>query len=133
MMVDRDNDMGFVEVVKAIKKEIEKLETAGKKNEMFYLNDVEVELSVSVTKGGTGGINIGIVQLGGKIEKQNLHKVKLNLSVLPKIEKMKPRESLTNIANILAQKHLESIGIPYPLSEAYSKTPSKTKQTKRKV
>lgn len=75
-----ENGLGFKEVLTKLKNDIKSIQEQDEKDRMFILEDIEIELSVTMTKGGDGGINIWVVKIGGSVEKENVHKVTLKLT-----------------------------------------------------
>jgi len=75
-----NKDLGFKEVLDKLKNDIKSIQKQDEKDRMFILNDIEIELSLTINKEGDGGINIGIVKAGGKVAKESIHKVILKLT-----------------------------------------------------
>lgn len=83
-----ENSIGLAELVEQVKKEL--LSTAPgqtKDAPVLFVNSVELELQVTVKRGGTGGLKVNVVPLGGaeisgSISRDDVHKVKVTLSPL---------------------------------------------------
>ncbi len=85
--------LGLFEVVQELKKEIEKLDKNPQSKYYFEIEKAEVELSVQFSKRGKAGINIGVVQLGGDVETENIHKIRLQLTPWKDEDELQQSES----------------------------------------
>ncbi|MBE9127017.1 MULTISPECIES: trypco2 family protein [unclassified Coleofasciculus] len=83
-----DNSIGLAELVEQVKREL--LSTAprqAKDAPLLFVNSVELEIQVTVKRGGTGGVKVNVVpiggaEIGGSISRDDVHKVKVTLSPL---------------------------------------------------
>jgi hypothetical protein len=81
--VSGTNQIGLVELVNELKRELLSLETDAQENvPLFSVDQVELELQVAVTKEAGGGLLIHVIQLGGRVERQDVQTVKVTLSPL---------------------------------------------------
>jgi hypothetical protein len=76
-------DLGLAEFLGQIKQELLREDSGnGAEVPLLMLDDVEVEVRVTVTKEGKAGVNIQVVQVGGDAKLENVHTVRLHLSPL---------------------------------------------------
>lgn len=71
--------IGLYDVVQNLKEDIRRLEEEPVGGYMFEIENAEIELSVAVKKEAGGGINIWVINVGGKVKKEDIHKVRINL------------------------------------------------------
>jgi hypothetical protein len=75
--------IGLAELVNELKRELLSLETDTEENvPLFSVDQVELELQVAVTKEAGGGLLIQVIQLGGRVERQDVQTVKVTLTPL---------------------------------------------------
>lgn len=83
-----ENSIGLAELIEQVKRDL--LSTAPgqtKDAPVLFVNSVELELQVTVKRGGTGGVKVNVVsvggaELGGNISRDDVHKVKVTLAPL---------------------------------------------------
>jgi Trypsin-co-occurring domain 2 len=87
-----ENSIGLAELIEQVKREL--LATAPGRTKdtpvlapILFVNSVELELQVTVKRGGTGGVKVNVVsvggaEIGGSISRDDVHKVKVTLSPL---------------------------------------------------
>lgn len=82
--------IGLAELVNELKRELLSLETDTQENvPLFSVDQVELELQVAVTKEAGGGLLIQVIQLGGRVERQDVQTVKVTLTpLLEKAERL---------------------------------------------
>jgi hypothetical protein len=69
-----DNRIPLTEMIQSLKEELLEAQIQGKESKLqFALDSVEVELSVAVTKTGTGkgGIKFWVLEAGGEYQKED--------------------------------------------------------------
>lgn len=82
------NSIGLAELVEQVKQELLSAAPGQTKDApVLFVNSVELELQVTVKRGGTGGVKVNVVsvggaEIGGNISRDDLHKVKVTLSPL---------------------------------------------------
>ena len=79
-----DNKIPLSDMIQTLREELEEAQEQSKKSSVkFSLDSVELELSVAVTKTGTGkgGIKFWVIEAGGEYQKENamIHKFILKL------------------------------------------------------
>jgi hypothetical protein len=80
--------IGLAELIQQVKKEL--LSTVpGQSSDapILFVESVELELQVTVSREGTGGVKIDVLsfgggELGGNLKRENVHTVKVSLSPL---------------------------------------------------
>lgn len=70
------NSSELTDFINAVKESIEKTQT---QNSFELIKPIEFEISVIVKKEGRGGVNIAIVEAGGKYEKESVSKIKFSM------------------------------------------------------
>ncbi len=76
--------LGLVELIEALKAELRQLDKKPKSAHFFQVDGAEIEVNVVVKAKARGGVNFLVVQIGGSIEKEKIHKIKVKLSTLDK-------------------------------------------------
>lgn len=74
--------LGLVSMIEALKEELRELNDNPQTPYYFNIDGAEVELNVGVKAESSGGVNFWVIQLGGKVSKEHIHKVKIKLSLL---------------------------------------------------
>lgn len=80
-MTDEDNRIGLAELIEQVKREL--LTPAVDKETdipLLSVEEVELELQVTLKKEGKGGIKIYVLELGGGGSRDDVQKVKVKLS-----------------------------------------------------
>jgi hypothetical protein len=81
--VSDTNGIGLAEFINEIKRELLSLETEKQENvPLFSVDEVELELQVTVRKEGGGGLSIQVIQLGGQIGRHDVQRAKVTLTPL---------------------------------------------------
>ncbi len=79
----QENPLGLIELIKQIKHELLTPEiSAGGDIPLFSVDEVSLELQVTVHKDAQGGIKIYVVELGGEISRDDVQKVHITLTPL---------------------------------------------------
>jgi len=77
------NGIGLADLINKIKHELLSLETDEKENvPLFSVDEVELELQVTVTKEAGGGLSIQVIQLGARLERYDVQTVRVTLTPL---------------------------------------------------
>ena len=76
-----DRRIGLVEFIDQIKLELltEHVDT-DQKTPLFIIDELQVEVSVGVTRGGDGSVSLYVLEVGGKIESEQTQKVCVTLT-----------------------------------------------------
>lgn len=76
-----DNTIGLAELIEQVKRELLAPSLDGETDiPLLSVDEVELELQVTVKKEGKGGIKIYVLELGGGGSRDDLQKVKVKLS-----------------------------------------------------
>ena len=78
--VPKDNSIGIGEFIEQVKREL--LFSRDDTTPLLSIDQVELQLQVTTHKEGNAGIQIQVVQLGGKLSNDNVHTVKVTLTPL---------------------------------------------------
>ena len=101
--------LGVIELVEALKDELRQLDENPESPHLFQINGAEIEVNVAVKTEAHGGVNFWVVQLGGKVSKEQIHKIKVKLSTLEQDN----TKSVSNQYNQWEKQHNVSIVRPY--------------------
>lgn len=78
-----ESTIGLAELINKVKHELLSSETGEEENiPLFSVDEVELELQVTVTKQAGGGLSIHVIELGGQAERDDLQKVRIVLTPL---------------------------------------------------
>jgi len=75
--------IGVTEILDKLKNEFSAIEKASEKMQKGYgfdVEEIELELQFAVTKGGKAGVNLMIVEAGGKYDKQEIQTIRIKLN-----------------------------------------------------
>jgi hypothetical protein len=78
--VTRTNSIGLEEFIEQVKREL--LFSRDDTTPLLSVDQVELQLQVTVHKEGNAGIQIQVVQFGGKLSNDDVHTVKVTLTPL---------------------------------------------------
>ena len=83
-----EKELGIYELVKAVRKELDKIhkDYSLQKEAKFYLDSLDLELNVAVSKATKAGLKFFVVTAGANYEKERISKIKLSfkpLALLP--------------------------------------------------
>ena len=91
--MSQENSIGLSELIEKVRQEL--LTTVARPGEIPFLSvdEVSLELQVTIQKEGDAGIKIHIIQIGGKVSRDDVQTIKLTLSpLLSKEERLKQYE-----------------------------------------
>lgn len=83
-----EKSIGLAELIEQVKKELLSTVPGQTKDApLLFVNSVELELQVTVKRGGTSGVKVNVVsiggaEIGGSLSRDDVHKVKVTLSPL---------------------------------------------------
>jgi hypothetical protein len=77
----KDNPIGLAELIAKVRQELLNVEQAPDVP-LFSVDEVKLELQVTVSKEATGGLNIEVVELGGTVNREDVQTIELTLSPL---------------------------------------------------
>jgi hypothetical protein len=78
-----DNPVGLAELIEQVKRELLSTEINSEADiPLFSVDDLTLELNVTVRKEGKGGLKIYVAELGGGVSREDVQKVKVTLSPL---------------------------------------------------
>lgn len=78
-----DNSIGLAELIEQVKRELLSTENNSETNiPLFSVDDLTLELNVTVRKEGKGGLKLYVVELGGGVAHDAVQKVKVTLTPL---------------------------------------------------
>lgn len=83
-----EQSIGLAELIEQVKRELVANAPGQTKDApILFVNSVELELQVTVKRGGTGGVKVNVVsvggaEIGGSVSRDDVHKVKVILSPL---------------------------------------------------
>lgn len=89
----QENPIGLEELIEKVRQEL--LSTERKSGEVPFLSvdEVSLELQVTIQKEGEAGIKIHVIQLGGKVSRDDVQTIKVTLTpLLSKEERLKQFE-----------------------------------------
>jgi len=83
-----EKELGIYELVKAVRKELDKIHKDYRlqKEAKFYLDSLDLELNVAISKATKAGLKFFVVTAGANYEKERISKIKLSfkpLALLP--------------------------------------------------
>ena len=83
-----EKELGIYELVKAVRKELDKIhkDYSLQKEAKFYLDSLDLELNVAISKATKAGLKFFVVTAGANYEKERISKIKLSfkpLALLP--------------------------------------------------
>lgn len=89
-MAPTDNTIGLADLIAQVKKELLTVAPGNSKDKtapMLFVESVELELQITVERSANGGVNIGVmsiggIEAGGGVSRQDVHTVKVNLASL---------------------------------------------------
>jgi Trypsin-co-occurring domain 2 len=82
-LMPQDNPIGLTELIEQVKRELLTPDVgAGADIPLFSVDEVSLELQVTVHKDAHGGIKVYVVELGGGIARDDGHKVNVTLTPL---------------------------------------------------
>jgi hypothetical protein len=93
--MSKPTGIGLAELINEIKRELLSVDTdAQEKVPLFSIDEVELELQVTVTKEGSAGLSVQVIQIGGQFEQQHVQRVKVKLTpLLEKEERLRDFQS----------------------------------------
>jgi hypothetical protein len=81
--MSQENPIGLTELIEQVKRDLLTPEVgAGAAIPLFSVDEVSLELQVTVHKDGHGAIKVHVVELGGGIARQDVHTVHVTLTPL---------------------------------------------------
>lgn len=80
MADEKAKGIGLVEFIQAVKQELVRAQQSAGSNPLLKLDDVELEMSVVTTKEASGGLKFWVIELGGKYDKEQTHKLTVKLA-----------------------------------------------------
>ena len=80
------NSIGLAELIAKVRQELLSTENTADVP-LFSVDEVKLELQVTVTKEGEAGLHIEVVELGGKVSREDVHKIEVTLTPLVAKEK----------------------------------------------
>jgi Trypsin-co-occurring domain 2 len=81
--MSQENPIGLADLIEQVKRELLSTEvTTSSETPMFSVDEVTLELQVTVSKEGTGGLKIYVVELGGSAGRDDVQTVKVTLTPL---------------------------------------------------
>lgn len=89
----QENPIGLAELIEQVREEL--LSTDQRSGEVPFLSvdEVSLELQVTVQKEGDAGIKIHVIQIGGKVSRDDVQTIKVTLTpLLDKKERLKQFE-----------------------------------------
>jgi len=101
--MSKENPIGLSELIEQVKSEL--LSTppsAPGVAPLFSIDAVELEIQVTVSKEGKGGVNFHVVELGGNIRREDVQKVKVSLT--PIVDKAQRLEAYKKLYPHLASQ-----------------------------
>lgn len=85
-----ESPIGLAELIERVRQELLSAGPDLGEVPIFSVDEVSLELQVTVRREGGGGINIQVIELGGKVGRDDVHTVKLTLT--PLVDKQKRRQ-----------------------------------------
>jgi hypothetical protein len=78
-----DNPIGLAELIEQIKRELLSTEIHSEADiPLFSVDDLTLEINVTVRKEGKGGLKIYVAEIGGGVSRDDVQKVKVTLTPL---------------------------------------------------
>jgi len=78
-----ENPIGLTELIEQVKRELLSTEIdTPEATPFFSVDEVTLELQVTVSKEGKGGVNIHVVEFGGGVKRDDVQTVKVTLTPL---------------------------------------------------
>lgn len=74
-----NKSIGLSELIDQVRYELLEKPDSADKTPLLSVEDVELDISVTVTKKGEGGLNIQVVALGAGVERTQVHTVRVRL------------------------------------------------------
>jgi hypothetical protein len=101
----KNRSIGLSELINQVKKELLEKSDSLDQIPLLSVEDVELEISVTVSKEGEGGINIQVVELGAGITHTQVHTVRVRLSpLLSKEERLADLKTDSRWEKIVSQQ-----------------------------
>ena len=85
MVDEKAKGIGLVEFIQAVKQELVRAQQSAGNNPLLKLDDVELEMSIVTTKEVSGGLKFWVIELGGKYDKEQTHKLTVKLAPMGNI------------------------------------------------
>ena len=95
--------MGTLEINELIKQIRKELSIINRETDIFFVEEVNLELNFTIDGNIDGGFNIGVVTLGSNVKEERVQKIALKLSpIISKDELLKglPKEKLDEIKEV---------------------------------
>ena len=103
MVTDSSELTNFIIAVK------DGIEKSQKQGSFTLVTPIEFEVSIIVKKEGKGGINIAIVGVGGKYEKESISKIKFSMGDPQSLAELEKMAKLFGISSKTSNENIEAV------------------------
>jgi hypothetical protein len=78
----QDNPIGLAELIQTVKQELLSTDFQSEEAPFLSVDEVSLELQVTVQKEGEAGIKIHVIQIGGRLSRDDVQTIKVTLTPL---------------------------------------------------
>ena len=108
----QENPIGLAELIEKVKQELLISDLKSGEAPFLSIDEVSLELQVTVQKEGDAGIKIHVIQIGGKLSRDDVQTIKVTLTpLLSKEERLKQYEQHYPAGPAAAAAALASVSV----------------------